>query len=75
MKHDHPHGTLAPVMLVSNAKLIATALFEYCDGFFGTAMKAKGIVVKGTAFSSRMTTDSVIVTAVASAARIGKLRS
>jgi hypothetical protein len=37
-------------MLVSNAKLIATALFEHCDGFFGTAMKAKGIVVKGSRF-------------------------
>jgi hypothetical protein len=28
LKHDHPHGNLARVILVSNAKLIANALFE-----------------------------------------------
>jgi len=34
-------------MLVPDAKLIANALFEHCDGLFGMAMKAKGIGVKG----------------------------
>jgi hypothetical protein len=47
LKNDHLHGILAPVMLVSDAKLIANPLFEHCDGLFGMAIKAKGIVVKG----------------------------
>jgi hypothetical protein len=47
LKNDHPHGILAPVMLVSDAKLIANPLFEHCNGFFGVAMKAKGFFVKG----------------------------
>jgi hypothetical protein len=47
LKYDHLHGLLVPVMLISEAKLVANALFEHCDGFFGAAMKAKGIGVKG----------------------------
>ena len=47
MKYDHLHGLLVPVMFISEAKLVANALFEHCDGFFGAAMKAKGIGVKG----------------------------
>ena len=47
MKYDYPHGILPRIMLVSDAKLIANPLFEHCDGFFGAAMKAKGIGVKG----------------------------
>ncbi len=42
LKNDHPHGILVPVLLVSDAKLIANSLFEHCDGLFGAAMKANG---------------------------------
>jgi hypothetical protein len=48
LKNDHPHGNLAPVTLLSHPKLIANTLFEHFGSLFGTAMKAKGIVVKGS---------------------------
>jgi hypothetical protein len=48
LKNNQLHGTLTPVVLVPDAKLIANTLFEHFGSLFGTAMKAKGIGVKGS---------------------------